>query len=183
MAKYNGHKNYNCWNVNLWLNNDEGTYRLMRDCIRRAKNRDEAAREMLNYLPEKTPDGAPYTLTNVRLAMEDSDMVDATIYYLFDCDWVGAKLISGLGNKRIKVKDFNGWEHTVPAEKCARPDESICLVWELWKGRNGRGTYRIERSLYPQWRVPAKDVSGDRISHGNGTGWVIEVTGFGAGSK
>ena len=67
--KYNGHKNYNAWNVSLWIGNDENIYRLALDCIRRYPPRDIAARELLALLPEKTPDGVPYTLTNVRLAL------------------------------------------------------------------------------------------------------------------
>lgn len=69
MAKYNGHKNYNHWNVSLWINNDEGLYSLARDCIRTTGNRTEAARAMLQSLPDKTPDGAPYSLSSVRAAM------------------------------------------------------------------------------------------------------------------
>lgn len=29
---YNGHKNYQTWNVTLWINNDEGLYNLARQC-------------------------------------------------------------------------------------------------------------------------------------------------------
>lgn len=29
---YNGHKNYQTWNVVLWINNDEGLYNLARQC-------------------------------------------------------------------------------------------------------------------------------------------------------
>lgn len=68
---YNGHKNYNAWNVCLWLGNDEGSYRLMRECIRTTANRDKAARKLLSLLPKKTPDGVPYTFTNIRLAMTE----------------------------------------------------------------------------------------------------------------
>jgi hypothetical protein len=49
--------------------------------------------------------------------------------------------------------------YTVPKEKCASLEEEVCVVWELWKGRNGRGAYRIERQLYPDKRVPAKNVA------------------------
>lgn len=69
MRTYNGHPSYNAWNVSLWLNNDEGLYNLMKDCIRHASNRTQAAQDMLGMLPAKTPDGAPYTVTNIRRAM------------------------------------------------------------------------------------------------------------------
>lgn len=70
MSEYNGHESWTTWNVNLWLNNEEHYYRLMKCCIRATRNRKEAAKEMLEYLPEKTPDGAKYSVHNVMLAME-----------------------------------------------------------------------------------------------------------------
>lgn len=69
----NGHKNWNHWNVSLWINNDEGLYKLARECARRAPNRAAAAQAMLDYLDEcgtdKTPDGAPYSVSSIRAAM------------------------------------------------------------------------------------------------------------------
>lgn len=41
---YQGHKNRNHWNVALWINNDEGLYRLAQDCIRRAQSRATSSR-------------------------------------------------------------------------------------------------------------------------------------------
>jgi hypothetical protein len=71
---YNGHKNYAAWNVNLWLNNDEGMYRMMVDLCRRM-NRPEAAAAMLECLNDsgitQTPDGTKYTVTNIMLAMRE----------------------------------------------------------------------------------------------------------------
>lgn len=74
MAKYNGHKNWNHWNVSLWINNDEGLYRIARYYIRACDNRDEAATLMLGHLKEEagythTPDGAPYSVSSIRAAM------------------------------------------------------------------------------------------------------------------
>ena len=70
MSKYQGHKNWNHWNVSLWLFNDEGLYSIVvRHVRRRSGTKDEAARRILSELPEKTPDGAPYTFSSVRAAI------------------------------------------------------------------------------------------------------------------
>lgn len=72
MATYNGHKNWNHWNVALWIGNDEGLYRLALDCIDTARNRGGkslATRMFLAEVPAKTPDGAPYTFASVRAAL------------------------------------------------------------------------------------------------------------------
>lgn len=76
MAKYNGHKNWNHWNVSLWINNDEGLYLLAKDSVRQSRNnKDRAAQGMLQGLHEmgvyKTPDGAPYSVSSIRAAMVD----------------------------------------------------------------------------------------------------------------
>ena len=73
MATYNGHKNWNHWNVSLWLNNDERQYREMIHFINYAANKDEAAKMMLvwckEYLGGVTRDGAPYSKSSIRAAM------------------------------------------------------------------------------------------------------------------
>lgn len=73
MPTFNGHKNWNHWNVSLWINNDEGLYNIARECINGADTRDEAAKNMLDVLTTvgivKTPDGAPYSLSAIRAAM------------------------------------------------------------------------------------------------------------------
>jgi len=68
---YNGHRNYNAWNVSLWISNDEGWYRTARDIVRRSATLDEAAMRLCDELPKATPDGVPLTRTNVRLALRD----------------------------------------------------------------------------------------------------------------
>lgn len=70
--RYNGHKNWNHWNVALWIGNDEGLYRLALDCIGQARGRGAAGiatRMMLDSLPATTPDGAYYTFSSVRAAL------------------------------------------------------------------------------------------------------------------
>ena len=70
MAGYNGHKNWNHWNVSLWLNNDEGLYRMALEYTRRARTLDAAARRLMGVLEgEKTPDGAPFSYSSVRAAL------------------------------------------------------------------------------------------------------------------
>jgi len=72
---YNGHKDWNHWNVSLWINNDEGLYLTARDFVRTSKNKTEAAVRMVDFMASfnggKTPDGALYNVPSVRAAMVD----------------------------------------------------------------------------------------------------------------
>jgi len=72
MAKFNGHKNWNHWNVSLWINNDEELYRMAREFADQDTRR-MAAMNFLSYLGDmgitKTPDGAPYTVSSIKAAM------------------------------------------------------------------------------------------------------------------
>lgn len=73
MSKYNGHKNWNHWNVSLWINNDQSLYDMAKSFAIRAVNREQAAASMLNRLANygttHTPDGAPYSKTTILAAM------------------------------------------------------------------------------------------------------------------
>lgn len=74
MPTYNGHKNWNHWNVSLWIANDEGLYRLALDCLRSTKTKRAAAERLIEHLQElnisETPDGAKYTLSTVLHALK-----------------------------------------------------------------------------------------------------------------
>lgn len=74
MPKFNGHKNWNHWNVSLWINNDEGLYSTAKDYVRNGSgSKEQAARNMRDGLREAgithTPDGAPYSISSIRAAM------------------------------------------------------------------------------------------------------------------
>ena len=78
MAKYNGHLNWNYWNVSLWINNDEGLYNLALQAVDQMRKSDSnytltmAAEWFLDAVGDaKTPDGAVYTMPNVRAAIKD----------------------------------------------------------------------------------------------------------------
>ncbi len=70
---YNGHKNWNHWNVSLWINNDEGLYFRAKELVKIYGNKDLASKQMLHDLAvhgyTHTPDGAPYTKTSIRAAL------------------------------------------------------------------------------------------------------------------
>lgn len=70
---YNGHKNWNHWNVSLWINNDEIFYRLAKHCLS-TNNRRDAAIMFIGFigshLKKTTPDGAPWSVSSVYHAME-----------------------------------------------------------------------------------------------------------------
>jgi len=73
MAEYQGHESWTAWSVSLWINNDEPLYRFAKHCVRRTRNRDEAAEQMLDDLQQggitHTPDGAKYSKHTIKLAM------------------------------------------------------------------------------------------------------------------
>lgn len=58
---YNGWKNYETWNVALWMNNDEGLYELVQIVANMEGDYDSFASIMLNdFGTETTPDGVTW---------------------------------------------------------------------------------------------------------------------------
>ena len=53
---YNGWKNYETWNVSLWLQNDEGLYA----CAQQASDYYELLCHLQNNFVDETPDGVDY---------------------------------------------------------------------------------------------------------------------------
>lgn len=71
MPSYNGHKNWNQWNVSLWINNDENLYRFALSLVKQFGIGIAAVKLANAMRGEKTPDGAIYNLTSVRNAIKD----------------------------------------------------------------------------------------------------------------
>ena len=71
MKAYNGYPSWAQWNVSLWINNDEGLYRLAQHHRRQQSTLRKAAVAMLRDLPTKTPDGARYSITGLMGAMRE----------------------------------------------------------------------------------------------------------------
>jgi uncharacterized protein (DUF1810 family) len=72
-SSYNGFKNWNHWNVSLWINNDEGLYNLAKDYLNSGYTKDQSSRFIFELLKfqgfHKTPDGAPYSVSSIRSAL------------------------------------------------------------------------------------------------------------------
>ena len=60
--RYNGWKNRETWNVALWIGNDEGLYRLARECVRADRKAPYArfVEQMRESGHLETPDGVAY---------------------------------------------------------------------------------------------------------------------------
>jgi hypothetical protein len=96
------------------------------------------------------------------------------IYHLSEYNWEKGTLIS-TGKKNYKISVQYPWGvpqiRYISKEKCAFPDEVVCVVWETWRGVNGRGGYRVEREKYPNDRICANQIA---RQHTDGHGRVTE---------
>jgi hypothetical protein len=71
---YNGWKNWETWNVALWLSNDEGLYNLMRDYARRGMAYEDLVEGLRELGLRETPDGAAYNDSGLDVDALDSMM-------------------------------------------------------------------------------------------------------------
>lgn len=69
MAGYNGYTSWNAWNVSLWINNDEETYKKLRLHVAGLgkKRTVEIFTEL--WKGQTTPDGAVYNKSGIEQAL------------------------------------------------------------------------------------------------------------------
>ena len=67
MTEYNGWKNYETWNVSLWINNDEELYNLAYGFMSKFSGRAPYANFVKSFGLEgtKTPDGVSFNSSKV----------------------------------------------------------------------------------------------------------------------
>jgi hypothetical protein len=70
---YNGYESWTAWNVCLWLHNDAHWHTIMQGALSVTPTKDDAAkvifRTFMNIGRTHTPDGARFSLHNIRLAL------------------------------------------------------------------------------------------------------------------
>ena len=82
---YNGWSNYETWAVNLWLNNDEGTYHDLRDMARHARSEQDLAGQLKAYVEDLMPDlGSTLASDLLSAALSEVDWYELACSYLED---------------------------------------------------------------------------------------------------
>ena len=71
----NGYRNWNHYNVSLWMHNDRALYRMMISTVQDSGTLEQAIVSVYNELKGgKTQDCAPFTLAAIREAMEGQEL-------------------------------------------------------------------------------------------------------------
>tara|TARA_Y100000592_G_scaffold94067_1_gene158269 strand:+ start:133 stop:432 length:300 start_codon:yes stop_codon:yes gene_type:complete len=71
----NGYRNWNHYNVAVWMHNDRELYRVMISTVQDSGTLEQAIVKVYNQLKgQKTQDGVPFTLAAIREAMEGQEL-------------------------------------------------------------------------------------------------------------
>jgi len=71
---YNGHKDWDYWNVSLWINNDETIYGAAYIMVSQMGAKEAAKTLAKAIAGTKTPDGAKYTYNNIYSTLLDMEV-------------------------------------------------------------------------------------------------------------
>jgi len=71
---YNGHKDWDHWNVSLWINNDETIYGAAYIMVSHMGAKEAAKTLAKTLTGTKTPDGAKYTYNNIYSTLLDMEV-------------------------------------------------------------------------------------------------------------
>ena len=66
---YNGYKNFETWNIALWIQNDEGFYTIAQGC-------DSYTQWLANICDDSTPDGVSYFCKELDVARLDEMILE-----------------------------------------------------------------------------------------------------------
>lgn len=86
-----------------------------------------------------------------------------TVYFLHEQVFTKGELISR-GKTKTKIKQVSDFhpsltrEFYVKNENLCEGDDMVCIVWEAWKGKNGKGSYRIDKEKFPLMHTKAKQI-------------------------
>lgn len=88
------------------------------------------------------------------------------IYILKEYNIYSGKVIK-VNPKGIKVdipaqKGMIAYQQSMPYEKVLKAGTPAALIWEQWKGSNGRGGYRFETIMYPETLIPVEKIPHQR---------------------
>ena len=76
--EFNGHPDWQHWNVSLWLNNSEEWYApfaVLCDLVNRGRiTKDVASEELKELIPDITPDGAEVTVEILHYYITDAEI-------------------------------------------------------------------------------------------------------------
>lgn len=68
---FNGHPNWNAWNIAKWMSSDEALYELAMMALRKGHGVPKATQIVMGLIGgESTPDGAVFCTNDVRRALD-----------------------------------------------------------------------------------------------------------------
>ena len=103
-----------------------------------------------------------YTDHIAKLSQSKNFVVGDEVVVLVDYSLISGVVLK-VNPKGIKVSvsaSFGCYAYirSFPYHKVVNKGCLTALVWELWKGKNGRGGYRLETILYPDLLMPVESI-------------------------